>query len=143
MSANKEECHQLLSSDAFGCCKTYVAENNQFGQVQGCETKPPPSCEGVICAAKQHGLTTADDGTFNKEAMEAFIRKMVDDSPEFADSVVNTCVNGDISSYGPAEYCDLIKFKQCLLVTYLSKCSDWKETDVCSEVKMQIDQCVS
>ncbi|KAI5642776.1 hypothetical protein NE865_05302 [Phthorimaea operculella] len=143
VAADKNECHDLISPDAFGCCKNMKLDGNNHFEVKGCEMKPPPSCEGEICASKQLGLTTADDGTFNKEATEAYIRKFLEKYPENVDDAIATCVHGDLSAYGPAEYCDLLKLKQCLIVHFLAKCNDWEETDVCGELKIFIDQCAA
>ncbi|KAI5642775.1 hypothetical protein NE865_05301 [Phthorimaea operculella] len=160
-AAYKEECLQLYSPEAFDCCITQlgkkdVNENQPTNKdeivkeidgggdgINNSSYSKIYNCDFEIYVAKVRGLTTADDGTFDKKAVENFVNEYLNNKPELAGTVINSCVNGDLTGYGPPELkCDLIRLGTCVQLHYLSSCNEWDKSESCTKTEELVKTCV-
>lgn len=65
-----------------------------------------------MCVAKKTGFVTAD-GDIDKDKAIETLEKSHAGEPAMINAIKTKCFDGDISTYGPPDFCDLIKFKMC------------------------------
>ncbi|KAG6460542.1 uncharacterized protein LOC115450259 [Manduca sexta] len=126
-----QKCGQLIHPAGIRCCKKKYVSTDLTEDLKECMQLPgkPPSCEIEICVAKKRGFAS-DDGTINKAAFKALLSKM--DDKDLQASIVEDCVDGDISEYGPDDLCDLKRLHTCVALHLVVDCPEWSNEGACS-----------
>ncbi|XP_026732908.1 uncharacterized protein LOC113497529 [Trichoplusia ni] len=102
--------------------------------------KDPVSCDHEMCVAKKTGFITAD-GDIDKDKAIETLEKSHAGEPAMINAIKTKCFDGDISTYGPPDFCDLIKFKMCYKTQVFSNCREWNNSGDCKGVKELSEEC--
>ncbi|XP_049868485.1 uncharacterized protein LOC126368504 [Pectinophora gossypiella] len=142
--AAEDDCKQLAHPKYMRCCKTPPPiKEEEREDMKECFKlmRKPPSCEAAVCLAKKQGYAANEDGKFDKEKLANTLQVSHSEDPVLLKNVMDKCVNGDLTAYGPPDFCDLIKLKHCISMQILLGCSDFEIDGKCSGVKDLVDKC--
>ncbi|XP_075974829.1 uncharacterized protein LOC142975712 [Anticarsia gemmatalis] len=141
-----EKCADILHENTIHCCPTMakaeIGSTLLTPDLKECTAikADPLSCAQVECIAKKKGYYMAD-GSINKEALTAAVKKDLVDVPELFNTLNKNCVESDISMFGDDKICDYLKLKRCFHMQVVVMCPEWSDKDDCSGTKDLVDKC--
>lgn len=68
-----------------------------------------------MCIGKKQGYI-ADDGTIDKEGLEADVAQKFKQSPELVENIKKHCIHADVDQYGTEDFCEIMKTSHCIHV---------------------------
>nr|CAJ2313455.1 Uncharacterized protein/Odorant-binding related protein [Metisa plana] len=150
-----KECGKIFHPRTSRCCKTSGVKLNIGDGIRECfeehkglalpssDLHEPPPCDLDKCLAEKRGILN-DQGSIDKDKLKNVVQTEFSSRPALLKKIIDNCIEGDASKYAPADFCELIKMRNCILVQACSECTDWDNTDEnCKEMKELVVKCES
>ncbi|KAJ0175780.1 hypothetical protein K1T71_008939 [Dendrolimus kikuchii] len=140
---NMHKCGRFMRPGGMECCKAELQKKPPSDDLKECFQLPmrPPSCEREICIGKKKGFGN-EDGKVDKAAFAAYIDKELEQNADLAKAIKEKCLDGDLTKYGPADMCDLVKVKFCVDIQMIANCPEWDDKGPCAGIKDDVAECL-